>query len=451
MTTTFWNDLLFALEQQNCILVLGSGVSTGHSPEGAERPLSELLAWRLAGLLERENRVVEGNRDNLYQIAEEFVRYKGHIALHREAKTFYEGFGVPNSVQTTLASLPFHLVLNASPDTLFVKALYKADKIPLLVHYKPPGIERSETNKNIGKPDHFHPVVYNMLGAWTEPTSLVLTEGEQLNYLQDVIQHNDAIPNALLEVCKAEKCVFLFIGFDFERWQLRLLLRALKLDGGEQVEHWAVQRPAALQKDTQLFFKDQYGLHFLDMDTPAFVEELVLNYAHKPRSVASPSTNTRLKAVCLYALEDSAYRQEMEKHLSPLHAHQQLDTWSDALIMPGEPMGESIRTAIAEAHLIIVLASSDFVSSERHYVTELGHAMERFRAHKAKVFVVLVRPFVWEDTLLAQFPLLLPQENGVAKPVSAWPQHDSAWAGIVSLILRHVNYLIEDLKSTVSP
>ena len=444
-----WNDLLYALRQQECILVLGSGVSTGQSAAGEERPLVELLAHHLADLIERDNKVVEGNRNNLFQIAGEFVRHKGHTALHRETEAFYAGFKTPNAIQETLAALPFHLILSAAPDTLVVKALEKADKIPELIYYKPPGMDRAETNKKINKPTPDRPVVYNMLGCCTEPASLVLTESEQLDYLQDVIRHSDAIPNSLLEVCKAEKSVFLFVGFDFERWQLRLLLRALKIDGEEQIAHWAVQPPASLQKDTLLFFKDQYGLHFLDTDTASFVRELTRQCQQSVPAPESGAAEIKLRAVCLYAPEDEAYRKELDAHLAPLRAHQHLETWSDALIRPGEAIGTAIEKAIDEAQLIVVLASADFVASENLYRAQLARAMERFQAKQAKIFVVLVRRFAWEDTLFAQFRLVLPQENGVVKPVAEWAQHDGAWTDIVNLMLRHINYLLEDLKNAV--
>ena len=445
-----WTDLLYALRQQECILVLGSGVSTSTSLEGTDLPLSVLLAHHLASVIERANQVVEGNRDNLFQIAGELVRHKGQTALHRETEAFYARFKTPNAIQEALAALPFHLILNASPDTLMLKALEKADKVPELIYYKPPGMGRAEAHKKIAKPTSTHPVVYNMLGCCVEPSSLVLTESEQLDYLQDVIRHSDAIPNTLLEVCKVEKSVFLFIGFDFEHWQLRLLLRALKLDGAEQIVHWAVQRPASLQKDTLLFFKDQYGLHFLDTDTASFVRELA-QYHHQNTLAPEPEPDLKLRAVCLYAPEDEAYRRALDAHLAPLREHQHMDTWSDALIRAGEVIEEVTQKAIDEAHLIIVLASADFVASEDLYRVQLTRALGRLRQGAAKIFVVLVRRFAWEDTLFAQCKLILPHEGGEVKPVAEWAQPDAAWTEVVNLILRHTNYLLEDLHNPVAP
>lgn len=442
-----WDDLLYALKKGQCILVLGSGVSTGKEEDGTERPITELLANHLCDQMERKNLVVEGNRKNLFQIANEFVHHFGHTALERETEGFYQrdAYARPNPIQTALAALPFHLILSAAPDKLFYKALVGNNKNPEMVHYMPPGTDRAEVHKNLVKPSVSNPLVYNMLGVWDDPGSVILTESAQLDYLQDVIRHSDAIPNSLLEICKAEKGVFVFLGFDFERWQLRLLLRALKL-GGEDINHWAIQRPDSLQKDTMLFFKDQYGVHFMDMDSAAFVEELSQRCRENVPAESAPAA-ARLRAVCLYAQEDEPFRHELDAHLAPLREHQQVETWDEACLLPGEAVSEATQKAIDAAHLIIILASADFIQSEEHYHDQLGRAIQRFEAHQAKIFPIMVRRFAWEDTLFDRLPIKLPQENGVVKPVAEWEQRDTAYAGIVSLILRHVKFLLEDLKS----
>lgn len=446
-----WDDLLYAIQKGHCILVLGSGISTGINEKGVERPLTEMLAHRLCDLVERENLVVEGNRDNLFQVANEFVDHFGHTALERETEMFYRRseFAQPNRLQKDLAALPFHLILNAAPDDTFYKAMLGNNKNPAASHYLRPGTDRATIHKNLVKPTVSDPLIYNMLGVWSDPGSIVLTESAQLDYLQDVIRHSDAIPNSLLEICKAEKSVFVFLGFDFEQWQLRLLLRALKL-GGEEINHWAVQKPDALQKDTVLFFKDQYGVHFADMDNKTFVGELTRRYQGDIPAETAPAP-AKLHVVCLYAQEDDLYRRELDAHLAPLREHQHVDTWNEACLQPGEAISEATQKAIDAAHIIIILASADFVQSESLYRDHLTRAITRFEAREAKIFPVMVRRFAWEDTLFDRLPIKLPQENGVVKPVAEWEQRDVAYSDIVNLILRHLKFLLEDLKSVATP
>jgi SIR2-like domain len=284
-TNNLWDDLIFAIRRQECILAIGSGISTGKDERGEERPLAEIFAEHLADLMERDNKTPESDRHNLLQMSGEFLHARGKIPLQREAMSFYERFPTPNAIQNQLAALPFHLILSAAPDTLMMKALERNNKLPTLNYYKPPGIDRTTAYRNIVKPTVSHPLIFNMLGVWTEPDSVVLTENNQLEFLEDIIRNSEAIPNSLLEICGAEKSTFIFTGFDFERWQLRLLLRVLKLDGAEKIAHWAVQKPETLKKDTVLFFKYQYGVHFLDMNTAQFVEELARRYA----STAAPA------------------------------------------------------------------------------------------------------------------------------------------------------------------
>ncbi len=83
-----WDDLLYTIRKGRCVLVLGSGVSTGQDDVGMERPLTEILAHRLCDQMERQNIMVEGNRNNLFQVANEFVDHFGHTALERETEDF---------------------------------------------------------------------------------------------------------------------------------------------------------------------------------------------------------------------------------------------------------------------------------------------------------------------------------------------------------------------------
>ena len=445
MGEKFWNDLLYALKNQQCILVLGSGVSTGTLGDDLERPLTELFANHLADLLEQDNRLVEGDRNNLFQIASEFVRYNGLMPLHRSTKEFYAQFDVPNQIQRELARLPFHLIFNTSPDLLFFDSLQEANKIPKVFSYKIHGTERGKSYKSIPKPTIQAPVVFNMLGDWQDPGSLVLTEGLQLDYLQDVIRHQDAIPNRLLEICTTHKSTFVFIGFDFERWQLRLLLRALGLDREANIDHWALQPHSTLKKDTWLFFKEEYGLQFRDENTLDFIKEWRTRYDNY-QPAPTPYLSAKIKVALLYAKEDEHFKREFDAHLSPLREHQQVDTWNEAMITAGQEVKSAYQNAIDEAHLIIVLASADFVNSDTLYNEWLERAIERFKNRKAKIFPVIVRDFAWQDTLFSQLPIILPQENGQVKPVAHWQRRDDVYAEITSIIYRHIKFLLDDLK-----
>jgi len=448
MDETFWNNLLFAINNQQCILVLGSGISTGISEDGQERPLTEMLAHHLADLMEKANYQVEGDRNNLFQIASEFIRSNGLTTLHRITKEFYAQFSAPNALQLDLAQLPFHLIFNAAPDLLFHDALERTNKIPKTFSYKLQGTERNKSYESIPKPTVQTPVVFNMLGAWQDPSSLVLTEGLQLDYLQDIIRHQDAIPNTLLEICKTQKSTFVFAGFDFERWQLRLLLRALGLDRDAKIDHWAVQLRMTLKKDTWLFFKEEYGLQFRDENTAGFVKEWKNRY-DTGGAAPAPSPPVKIHVVCLYAQEDELFKTQLDVHLSPLREHQQVETWSEAMITPGQELESAFQQAIDDAHVILLLASADFVNSVSLYQDHLKRAIERFKNKKAKIFPVIVRSFAWEGTLFSQLPIVLPQENGMVKPVADWAQRDTAYTDIVTLLKRHVKYLLDDLKKNI--
>jgi hypothetical protein len=76
-----------------------------------------------------------------------------------------------------------------------------------------------------------------------------------------------------------------------------------------------------------------------------------------------------------YAREDKALRDELEKHLSSLKRLYSLRNWHDREILPGEEWEQAIDTHLNSAHLILLLVSPDFLSSEYCFGKEMQRAL----------------------------------------------------------------------------
>ena len=61
---------------------------------------------------------------------------------------------------------------------------------------------------------------------------MVLNDKNLLDYLVRVIKESPPLPDAVRATVRAPSTVFLFVGFGFHNWWLRLLLKVLEMTGG---------------------------------------------------------------------------------------------------------------------------------------------------------------------------------------------------------------------------
>ncbi|HEY4035928.1 MAG TPA: TIR domain-containing protein [Ktedonobacteraceae bacterium] len=139
-------------------------------------------------------------------------------------------------------------------------------------------------------------------------------------------------------------------------------------------------------------------------------------------SLMSASLPTAVNLFCCYAHEDEAYCQELEKHLTSFKRQGYLVSWSDRQIVPGTEWQQEIAAHLSSANLIVLLISPDFLHSDA-CDEEMRQALAFGREGYARVVPIVLRPVVWQQTLLADFQLL-PREG---KPLSLWEDRDEAW------------------------
>jgi hypothetical protein len=99
-----------------------------------------------------------------------------------------------------------------------------------------------------------------------------------------------------------------------------------------------------------------------------------------------------LKLFYSYAREDEELRDGLDKHLSALKRSGIISEWHDRQIVPGEDWRGEIDTHLESADIILLLISSDFLSSNYCYEIEMKRALQRQDDGAAVVIPVLLRP-----------------------------------------------------------
>ncbi len=136
------------------------------------------------------------------------------------------------------------------------------------------------------------------------------------------------------------------------------------------------------------------------------------------------------KVVFSYSHVDEQLRNELEKHLSPLKRMGQIETWHDRRINPGDAFDDEISQNFAEANIVLLLVSPDFIASNYCYDVEMTNALQRNESGDAIVIPVILRPCAWHSLPFGK--LLAATIDG--KPIVKFTHIDDGFVEVVSAV-----------------
>lgn len=131
-----------------------------------------------------------------------------------------------------------------------------------------------------------------------------------------------------------------------------------------------------------------------------------------------------------YSHHDEALRNELEKHLTALQHQGIIEMWHDRRIGAGREFDQEISENLERADIILLLISSDFISSPYCYGREMTRALERHKCGEARVIPVILRPCYWHN--LPFGGLLATPPDG--QPVTKFANQDEAFLEITRAI-----------------
>jgi TIR domain/SIR2-like domain len=387
MKDRHWNNLVGALRHGQCVLMLGSEIPIRVLPKDADPPredssISEELRLKLVRELEEDNRAPRGN--SLAAIAQQYEDNEGFGpgALRATAEVLFRsrGYG-PSTVHQMLAALPFSLIVTTGQDNALEQALKAAGKSPISQRYHLRGDKRDNPEFILpGAPSS--PVVYHLFGSVDEPTSLVLSENDVLDFLIHVVSERPPLPNSLLRALKRVGQSFLFLGFGIRRWDLRVLLkvlvRALELNrSGPAVA--AEPLSGLLQSDRDemiLFYQRGTRVELEDDAVESFLAKLTQRLEADGGFIEQPvSLGASPRVFISYAREDTDLASRIYDTLQKNYFEPWLDQQS---LEPGEDWNQRIESDLDTSDFVLVLYTRAFVKKTDSYVNkEVALAAER--------------------------------------------------------------------------
>jgi TIR domain/SIR2-like domain len=383
-----WNNLVGSLRHGHCILMLGSEIPVRISstdPQIASQDntsLAEELRRQLARELEEDNRCPCG--DTLAVLAQQYEDAEGFgpTTLRATAEMVLRSrIYSPSSVYEKIASLPFSLIVTTGQDALLAQALKAAGKAPITQRYHLRGDKRDNPEFVLpGSPAS--PVVFHLFGSAEEPSSLVLSENDVLDFLIRVVSERPPLPNSVLRALKHVGQSFLFVGFGIRRWDLRVLLkvllRALELNrSGPAIA--AEPLGGLLQSDRDemiLFYQRGTRVELEDDDVGAFLTKLSQRLEAEGGFIGQVMPlGPRPRIFISYAREDGDLASRIFDALQKANFEPWLDRES---LEGGDNWDQRIETDLDASDFALVLCTPAFCRKTDSYVNkEVALACER--------------------------------------------------------------------------
>jgi hypothetical protein len=344
--------------------------------------LAEELRDRLARELEEDNRCPCGN--TLASLAQQYEDTEGFgsATLRATSEMLLRSRQYsPSAVHEKLASLPFSLIVTTCQDTLLTQALKAVGKTPITQRYHLRGDKRENPEFVLpGSPSS--PVVFHLFGDAEEPSSLVLSENDVLDFLIRVVSERPPLPNSLLRALKRIGQSFLFVGFGIRHWDLRILLkillRALELHrSGPAIAAEPLTGLLPSDRDEMiLFYQRGTRVELEDDDIGAFLTKLTQRLEADGGFVGqSQPLGPRPRVFISYAREDGDLASRVFDALQKAYFEPWLDQES---LEGGEDWDKRIEADLDASDFALVLYTPAFCQKIDSYVNkEVALACER--------------------------------------------------------------------------
>src|SRR5436305_3388633 len=111
----------------------------------------------------------------------------------------------------------------------------------------------------------------------------------------------------------------------------------------------------------------------------------------------SPEERAVIKVFCSYSDEDRRFQEQLEKHLKSLERVGSVLVWDKHKITAGQERKREIEDQIKAARIILLLISSNFISSDDCYAGDLVKALNRRHDDAIAVIPILVKPCTWDE------------------------------------------------------
>lgn len=374
--------LVERIRKGSCVLVLGPRVAVrANDPD--RRPLDELLACELLAKIGAKLGEASFFPTDLRRASDDYYRIgQDREDLELAVRDFYEREGGSTTdFHRDLAQLPFKLCISASPDSLMLTAFQEAGKSPQKGYYS----FKQPTNARLSSPTCASPLVYYLFGHHEDTTSLVLTEGDLIEFLVSITRSAPPVPDQVRSLLADAAASFLFLGFGFHNWYLRVLLKVMNVYGHRSKAIAFEDKQFFDHPERErafVFFTGERHIDFRQLPWEALAQQLRETYsattpgkieATSVREAPSPSAP---KAFISYASEDIEAVEKLAQELEM----RGIGVWQDKQdLRVGDNWNQVLLDVITKKvdYVIVVQTPAMLSQSEGVFIEEIQAAQRR--------------------------------------------------------------------------
>jgi hypothetical protein len=396
-----WQKLIRNIERGKCVLMLGSDIplATGDSDEPS---LTTLLSRQLAERIAGKAKIFDP--DDLPYVAYHYLenRVGDRDDLEMEAENFYQDYeNHTTKLHECLAQLPFSYCISITADNLMINAFKNASKAPTEAFYH----FRSGNKPLAVNPSVNAPLVYKLYGAITDSRSLVLTETDLLDFLGNVISGRPELPPELTRLFSDAEISFLFIGFGFQRWYMRILLHLFRNQLAKTPPRSLALENTRFFSDpsheqTALFFDHAHSIEFKHCSWNELAKNMLKHFQQKKAAAQNtPEIPLPADAPVVFLCHSSKDSEAVGEFGRKLR-ERGLNTWRDRdNLRGGDSWNAKIKHVIDnQISYFLVLQTPNMLSfSESYFVLEIKCALER-QAQNWSEFLFILPAFFGGNT-----------------------------------------------------
>jgi hypothetical protein len=132
------------------------------------------------------------------------------------------------------------------------------------------------------------------------------------------------------------------------------------------------------------------------------------------------------RAFYSYSHQDEEWRKKLGTYLKPLVRGKLMEEWHDRKIQPGTDWNTEISEQLAQANLIFLLVSEEFLASDYCFGVEVEAAMERVKEGSATVVPILLKPCLWDVSPFSNLQFV-PRDS---EPILSWDKPEEAFVKV---------------------
>lgn len=286
-TNIQWNDILKALRNRQCVLFLGPDLLPDTS---LYVDLCRFLGGDPAAQppgLPPDVAACYPNEE-LFLFAHPGARMNVCFRLDDFYASWHPRF---EPLFSRVAALPIPLVISTLPDDGLHKT-FDAAGVPHQFH-----AYNFRGNAAAGiKPPRQNRLIFNLFGDCSDANSLVLDHDDLFGFLSQFMGARKLSDThiEIQEMLGSGSTIFLFLGFQFDKWYMQILLHLLN-PGKFKARQYALR--SARASETRVFFGKKFQVEFVDDLSPeAFLTELCTRWEaedNAPKSAAGTRQNLR--------------------------------------------------------------------------------------------------------------------------------------------------------------